>query len=150
MNVTSGQAHAAVFEIFEKLRNPLTLVKERPRIVHAADGTRALLKTAATGAMIVTTRSTANDAPVVGFDADVTHVLAGVSLPGKRIVTAYLVPLKVVEEAYRRNNREWMALGDRKPTTTWVLRFKFRCDRHYGHAMDIKWAEYVMGTYQVG
>ncbi len=150
MSVTSEQARAAVFEIFENQGNPLTRVsKGQQWIVQAADGTRALLKTAAKGSMIVKTMSTANDAPIIGFDADVTHVLAAVALPDERTVTAYLVPLDVAEAAYRRNNREWMAPGDHKPTTTWVLRFNSRTDKHFGHAMDIEWAEYVVGTHRL-
>lgn len=150
MNVTSEQARAAVFEIFENQGNPLTRIsKGQQWIVQAADGTRALLKTAAKGSMMVKTTSTENDAPIVGFNAEVTHVLAAVVLPDERTVTAYLVPLDVAEAAYRRNNREWMAPGTHKPTTTWVLRFKSGTKKHFGHDMATVWAEYIVGTQQL-
>lgn len=147
MGITTEQARAAVFDIFEQRGTPLTRIsKGQQWIVQAADGTRALLKTAAKGSMMVKAASTENDAPIIGFDADVSHVLVAAAFPDEWTVTAYLIPLEIVEAAYRRNNLEWMAAGNHKPTTTWVLRFNSGRAKHFGHDMASVWAEYVVGT----
>lgn len=94
---------------------------------------------------MVKTRSTANDAEIVGFNSGVSHILAAVRLPGEDIVTAYLIPQDVVEAAYRRNNLEWTeATGG--ASDTWVLKFCKTRASYYGGNMAEEWAQYVVGS----
>lgn len=149
MNVEEVR-HAA-FQIFEKMGNPLTRTsKGQQWIVRTKDGTRAILKTAAKGSLMVKTTAPDTSAPIIGFDADVTHILAAV-VDG-RMVTTYMVPLDVAEVAYRQNNREWLEVDPtHKQSTTWVLRFPPNSNaKYFGHDMMTVWAEYAVGSIDLG
>lgn len=153
MKYDASQIRDAVFQIFDRAGTPLTRIsKGQQWVVQTRDGTKAILKTAAKGGLMVKAENSDNDARIIGFDADATHILAGVLLPGETKVTAYLIPKDEVEAAYRRNNREWLqAEGVRmlkhKPTTTWVLRFQPNKNASYfGYNMATVWAQYAVGS----
>ena len=67
-------------------------------------------------------------------------------LPGDETVTAYLIPLDVVETAYRRNYREWREQAPGRASTTWVLRFNGTKVDYYGDNMAKEWKQYRIGS----
>ena len=137
----------AAFKIMKAVGNPATRTNTGQQwLVRLADGTTANLKTAGKGGMMVKTKSLANDAEIVGFKADVSHILAAVRLPGEDSITAYLIPIDVVERAYRRNYFEWCAQKPGRATDTWVLRFHDSKGDIYGDNMAEEWAEYRIGS----
>jgi hypothetical protein len=139
----------AAFSIMENLDNPASRTSSGQQwLVELKDGTKANLKTAAKGTLMVKTKAPENDADIVGFNADVSHILAAVSLPGETTVTAYLIPLKVVESAFRRNNMEWCAKG-RKQGTTWALHFEHVEKDYFGWDMATVWSEYAVGSIEL-
>jgi hypothetical protein len=141
------QMRDAAFKIFQQVGNPLIRTsKGQQWIVQTKDGIRAILKTAAKGGLMVKTAAPDTAAPIIGFDADVTHILAAVF--DGQTVTAYLVPIDVAEAAYRRNNREWLDIDpSHKQSTTWVLRFPENPNaKYFGHNMATVWAEYAAGS----
>jgi hypothetical protein len=143
----SEDIREAAFKIMEAVGNPAKRYSRGQQwLVRLADGTKANLKTAGKGGLMVKTRSTTNDAEIVGFNADVSHILAAVRLRDEDIVTAYLIPMDVVERAYRRNNYEWCAQKPGRATDTWVLRFYDRKRKIYGDNMAFEWAEYRIGS----
>ena len=136
----------AAFQIMEAAGNPVKRInKGQQWLIRMADGKTANLKTAGKGGLMVKTLSPENDAEIVGFDADVSHILASVCLPGDEIITAYLIPLDVVEAAYRRNNLERSQKTKRAKTTTWVLKFNETKAIHYGDNMAQEWEQYRVG-----
>jgi hypothetical protein len=147
MEHTSENLREAAFRIMAEAGNPAKRTNTGQQILVAmADGTTANLKTAAKGGLMVKTMTPANDAEIVGFNANVSHILAAVCLPGEDTVTAYLVPLDVVEAAYRRNNREWTEQSPGRSSTTWVLKFNKAKGDYFGNNMAAEWDEYRVGT----
>ncbi len=147
MTYRSEDIRDAAFKIMEASGNPaIRYSKGQQWLVRLADGTKANLKTAGKGGLMVKTRSTANDAEIVGFNADVSHILAAVRLRDEDVVNAYLIPMDVVERAYRRNNYEWCAQKPGRATDTWVLGFYDRKRKIYGDNMAKEWAEYHIGS----
>lgn len=144
--IKADQVRAAAFDIFEKIGNPITRVNRGQQwIVQSANGEKAILKTAAKGGLMVKSETPDNDAKIVGFDADVSHIIAAVA--DGSTVTAYLVPIEVAEAAYRHSNEEWLQENpEHNPTTTWVLRFPPGRRPRPGHNMAEKWAEYAVGS----
>jgi hypothetical protein len=147
MDFTSSDLREAALRIMDTAGNPATRFnKGQQFLIKMTDGTTANLKTAAKGGLMVKTRSTDNHAEIIGFNAGVSHILAAVLLPGEDIVTAYLIPLEVVEEAYRRNNREWSAQAPDRASTTWVLKFNETKNNYYGVNMAEEWDQYRIGS----
>ena len=136
----------AAFKIMEAAGNPAKRTnKGQQWLVEFADGKTANLKTAGKGGLMVKTLSPDTDAEIVGFDAGVSHILASVCLPGEETITAYLIPLDVVEAAYRRNNLEWRQKTKRGKSMTWVLKFNETKNDYYGDNMAEEWKKYRIG-----
>ena len=147
MTYSSEDLREAAFRIMEAAGNPARRSNKGQQIlVEMADGTTANLKTAAKGGLMVKTTSTANDADIVGFGADVSHILASVLLPGEDTVTAYLIPIGVVEAAYRRNNKEWSEQMQGRASDTWVLKFNKAKGDYFGNNMSEVWKQYRVGS----
>lgn len=137
---------AAAYQIMEAAGNPAERMNTGiQHLVRMRDGTTANLKTAGKGGLMVKTRSADNDSDIIGFDAGVTHILAAVCLPNQATVTAYLIPIEVVEAAYRRNNKEWSEETGGS-STTWVLKFRNTRFSYYGGNMAKEWADYAIGS----
>ncbi len=147
MDYKSKDIREAAFRIMEIAGNPAKRFNKGQQIlIEMADGTKANLKTAGKGGLMVKARSTNNDAEIIGFNAGVSHILAAVCLPGEDYVTAYLIPQDVVEEAYRRNNREWSERKPGRASDTWVLRFNETKGNYYGDNMAEEWKQYRIGS----
>ena len=144
--IKADQVRAAAFDIFVQTGNPITRTNRGQQwIVHSANGEKAILKTAAKGGLMVKAETPDNDANIIGFGADVSHIIAAVADGSK--VTAYLIPIDVAEAAYRESNDEWIkANPEHNPTTTWVLRFPPGRKERPGHNMADKWAKYAVGS----
>ena len=108
---------------------------------------RALVKTASRGsAMVKTDIDDAEKANISGFKDDVTHVLFAVGDPLSNEVTAFLVPIREVEDAYRSTHKVWKS---HHPTgeenTTWVIWFNDRGNADC-NGFHLKWAHYRIGS----
>lgn len=147
MEYTSENIREAAFRIMKAVGNRAKRISTGQQwLVKMEDGTTANLKTARKGGLMVKTRSSDNDAEIIGFDADVSHILAAVCLPNEDEVTAYLIPMDVVEAAYRRNNHEWREITKRGASTTWVLKFNATKNTYYGDNMAEEWKQYRIGS----
>ena len=148
MTYSSDELRQAAFQIMESAGNPAIRTNTGQQwLVELADGKSAILKTASKGGLMVRTTSEDNDSDIVGFNAtEVTHILAIVCLPGGNTVTAYVIPIEVVEAAYRRNNKEWMEQKAGRASMTWVLHFDRKHPSFYGDNMAEEWAKYSVGT----
>jgi len=109
---------------------------------------RALVKAASLGsAMVRTDRDDADSAKLLGFEADVDHVLFAVGSRDSTEIVAYLVPIKEVEAAYRSGHRVWRSThAVRNENTTWVLWFNDSGTTPECNGFDRKWAQYRVGT----
>jgi hypothetical protein len=146
MNYTSHDIRDAAFRIMETVGNPAKRTSTGQQwLVEMKNGATASLKTAGKGGMMVKTRSKSNDAEIIGFDAGVSHILAAVCLPGENMVTAYMIPLEVVEAAFRRNNREWSEQTG-GASDTWVLKFGNTRTTYFGGNMAGVWKQYRIGS----
>lgn len=119
-------------------------------VVHINQGLstiRALVKTASRGsAMVRTDIDDADKAKIIGFKDDVSDVLFAVGDPVSNEVSAYLVPIKEVEAAYRSTHRVWKShhpMGDEN--TTWVIWFNERGNADC-NGFHLKWAHYRIGS----
>jgi len=90
-------------------------------VVQLADGKRAMLKTSLNDNIMVKTDVPAPENAVIsGFADDVDYVLAVTGPIGG--LSAYLVPLAVVEREFRTRQRNWMnEAPDSRSNTTWSL-----------------------------
>ena len=147
MTTSKEQVRNKILETMAKSGNPAKRTNKGIQwIVEMQDGKRAILKTAAKGNLLVKTRSKSNDSEIIGFDADVSHILADVCLPEGKEILVYLIPKDVVEQAYRRNNREWAEEKPGRASETWVLHFgKNPNAKFYGFNMAEEWKTYLVG-----
>jgi hypothetical protein len=90
-------------------------------VIQLTDGKRAMLKTSLNdNIMVKTDVPTPENAVLSGFTDDVDHVLAITGSIGD--LSAYLIPVAIVENEFRTQQRKWMD-GDPKnrSNTTWSL-----------------------------
>lgn len=90
-------------------------------VIELADGKKAMLKTSLNdNIMVKTDVPTPEDAVLSGFTNDVDHVLAVTGPIGD--LQAYLIPVKIVENEFRTQQRTWMdADPANRSNTTWSL-----------------------------
>lgn len=90
-------------------------------VVQLADGKRAMLKTSLNdNIMVKTDMPTPESAVLSGFTDDVDHVLAVTGPIGA--LAAYLIPMKIVENEFRTQQRRWMDKDpENRGNTTWSL-----------------------------
>jgi hypothetical protein len=90
-------------------------------VIQLSDGKRAMLKTSLNdNIMVKTDVPTPEDAVLSGFTDDVEYVLAVTGEIGD--LQAFLIPVKVVENAFRTRQRAWMdADPENRSNTTWAL-----------------------------
>lgn len=90
-------------------------------VIQLADGKRAMLKTSLNdNIMVKTDVPTPENAVLSGFTDDVDHVLAVTGAIGD--LTAYLIPVEIVEKEFRTQQRKWMDLDPQnRSNTTWSL-----------------------------
>jgi len=120
-------------------------------VIHAQNDQktiRVLVKVASRGsAMVRTDIDDAEKAVISGFSSDVDSVLFAVGGRDNKEISAYLVPIKEVEEAYRSTHGKWRA---KRPTgtknMTWVIWFNDSGDADCNDFHQI-WEHYCIGTY---
>lgn len=146
MSVPAKELRKIALEMMVEIGNPAHRTnKGQQWLVKIADGKTALLKTAGKGGLLVTTRSSDNDAEIIGFDVKVSHVMAIVcNLDQPNDVSLYLIPKNTVEEAYRQNYKEWQEHKSGRASTTWVLKFNKTHASYYGHNMAEEWEKYLV------
>jgi hypothetical protein len=90
-------------------------------VIQLCDGKRAMLKTSLhDNIMVKTDLPTPENAIISGFTNDVDHVLAVTGAIGD--LSAYLIPIGIVEAEFRANQRKWMdADPENRSNTTWSL-----------------------------
>jgi hypothetical protein len=129
MTPQTEQTRAAALRIVEEQGYQVERVGKGQRfVVHLTkDGQRrrALVKVASLGsAMVRTDVDDADRAKISGFESDVDSVLFAVGERNSTSVSAYLVPISVVEEAYRSSHRVWRSTRPIKAVNlTWVIWF---------------------------
>ena len=135
----------AVHNIMEDVDNPATRTnKGQKYLVELKDGTQAIVKTAGKGGLMASTRSKDIDAGLIGYEDDVSHVLAIVCLPNDTIAKAYLIPMNIVIAAFRRDYAKWLEAHPGSGSDTWVLKFNEMKADHYSN-MSEEWNEYFIG-----
>lgn len=90
-------------------------------VIQLPDGKRAMLKTSLNDNIMVRTDVPNPESAVIsGFSDDVDHVLAVTGAIGN--LSAYLVPIGIVEDAFRTHQRRWMDEDpENRSNTTWSL-----------------------------
>lgn len=90
-------------------------------VIQLADGKRAMLKTSLNDNIMVRTDVPNPESAVIsGFSDDVDHVLAVTGAIGS--LSAYLVPIGIVEDEFRTHQRKWMDEDpENRSNTTWSL-----------------------------
>jgi len=147
MGFLTDDVRNSAIKIMADVGNPATRVGRGQRwVVKLADGKQALVKTAGKGGLMSKAASSDPDSKMSGFGDDVSHVLCAVGNPEDGTVTAYLIPIDVVEEAFRRCYREWLKTHPNSNNTTWVIHFPKRGLDYYGDGMAEEWSQYRVGT----
>jgi hypothetical protein len=90
-------------------------------VIQLTDGKRAMLKTSLNDNIMVRTDvPIPENAVLSGFTDDVDHVLAITGAIGG--LFAYLIPVEIVENEFRTQQRKWMDEDpDNRSNTTWSL-----------------------------
>lgn len=90
-------------------------------VIQLTDGKRAMLKTSLNdNIMVKTDVPTPENAVLSGFTDDVDHVLAITGAIGD--LSAYLIPVAIVENEFRTQQRKWMDEDpENRSNTTWSL-----------------------------
>lgn len=90
-------------------------------VIQLSDGTRAMLKTSLNdNIMVKTDVPTPENAVISGFTDDVDYVLAVTGAIGN--LSAYLIPIEIVEDEFRAQQRKWMDEDpENRSNTTWSL-----------------------------
>lgn len=118
MNPTSNSYKHMVLEMINGAQR---IGKGQRWVVELPDKRRCLMKTNLKGNLMTKASSGAVDADLSGFGDDVTDVL--VATGPLESLSAWVVPIKLVERLYRDNHKRWLEENPNhsKDNTTWVL-----------------------------